>query len=90
VSLAMQRAERFRTELLRRGVLLVPVIWGEGRETKIEKKGFGLQPKAAEALPSIGVRLDIAMSLHIYLAIHPKFYFFYEMILIHKTLLGRF
>ncbi|CAJ1878414.1 unnamed protein product [Sphenostylis stenocarpa] len=54
VSLAMQRAERFRTELLRRGVLLVPVIWGEGRETKIEKKGFGLQPKAAEALPSIG------------------------------------
>ncbi|KAK7378966.1 hypothetical protein VNO80_04417 [Phaseolus coccineus] len=54
VSLAMQRAERFRTDLLRRGVLLVPVIWGEGRETKIEKKGFGLQPKAAEALPSIG------------------------------------
>ncbi|XP_027349725.1 protein LOW PSII ACCUMULATION 1, chloroplastic isoform X2 [Abrus precatorius] len=54
VSLAMQRAERFRTELLRRGVLLVPVIWGEGREIKIEKKGFGVQPKAAEALPSIG------------------------------------
>ncbi|KAK7284667.1 hypothetical protein RJT34_19417 [Clitoria ternatea] len=54
VSLAMQRAERFRTELVRRGVLLVPVTWGEGRETKIEKKGFGLQPKAAEALPSIG------------------------------------
>lgn len=54
VSLAMQRADRFRTDLLRRGVLLVPVIWGEGRETKIEKKGFGLQPKAAEALPSIG------------------------------------
>lgn len=54
VSLAMQRAERFQTELLRRGVLLVPVIWGEGQETKLEKKGFGLKPKAAEALPSIG------------------------------------
>ncbi|KAG5044066.1 hypothetical protein AAZX31_03G192700 [Glycine max] len=54
VSLAMQRAERFRTELLRRGVLLVPVIWGEGQETKLEKKGFGLKPKAAEALSSIG------------------------------------
>ncbi|KAK7259365.1 hypothetical protein RIF29_24972 [Crotalaria pallida] len=54
VSLALQRAERFRTELLRRGVLLAPVIWGEGRETKIEKKGFGQQPKVAEALPSIG------------------------------------
>ncbi|RZC21771.1 Protein LOW PSII ACCUMULATION 1, chloroplastic [Glycine soja] len=55
VSLAMQRAERFRTELLRRGVLLVPVIWGEGQETKLEKKGFGLKPKAAEALSSIGI-----------------------------------
>ncbi|KAJ7972941.1 protein LOW PSII ACCUMULATION 1, chloroplastic [Quillaja saponaria] len=54
VSFAIQKAERFRTELLRRGVLLVPVIWGEGRTTKIEKKGFGLTPKAASALPSIG------------------------------------
>lgn len=62
--MALQRAERFRTELLRRGVLLVPVIWGERRETKIEKKGFGLQPKAAEALPSIGVRIDITMCFH--------------------------
>lgn len=55
VSLAIQRAERFRTDLLRRGVLLVPVIWGEGRALQIEKKGFGLAPKAAAALPSIGV-----------------------------------
>ncbi|KAE9593823.1 putative tetratricopeptide-like helical domain, protein LOW PSII ACCUMULATION 1 [Lupinus albus] len=54
VSLALERAERFRTDLLRRGVLLVPVIWGEDKETKIEKKGFGIRPKAAEALPSIG------------------------------------
>ncbi|XP_016205179.1 protein LOW PSII ACCUMULATION 1, chloroplastic isoform X1 [Arachis ipaensis] len=62
VSLALQRAERFRTELVRRGVLLVPVIWGEGRETKtktkIEKKGFGRPQKAAEALPSIGEDFD--------------------------------
>lgn len=56
VSLAIQKAERFRTELLRRGVLLVPVIWGEGREPQMEKKGFGLPSKAAAALPSIGVR----------------------------------
>ncbi|XVE73297.1 hypothetical protein DITRI_Ditri11bG0106200 [Diplodiscus trichospermus] len=54
VSFAIQKAERFRTELLRRGVLLVPVIWGEGR-TQVEKKGFGVSPKAAAALPSIGV-----------------------------------
>ncbi|OMO81896.1 Tetratricopeptide-like helical [Corchorus olitorius] len=54
VSLAIQKAERFRTELLRRGVLLVPVIWGEGRTPQVEKKGFGVSPKAAAALPSIG------------------------------------
>ncbi|XP_052188827.1 protein LOW PSII ACCUMULATION 1, chloroplastic [Diospyros lotus] len=54
VSLAMQKAERFRTELLRRGVLLVPVIWGEGREQQMEKKGFGTSQKAAASLPSIG------------------------------------
>lgn len=51
----MQNADRFRTELLRRGVLLVPVVWGEGQAPQIEKKGFGAPTKAAAALPSIGV-----------------------------------
>lgn len=54
----MQKAERFRTELLRRGVLLVPVTWGEGEAPQIEKKGFGSRKKAAAALPSIGVRRE--------------------------------
>ena len=52
----MQKAERFRTELLRRGVLLVPVIWGEVKEPEVQKKGFGVPSKASAALPSIGVR----------------------------------
>ena len=56
---AMQKAERFRTELLRRGVLIVPVIWGEGKEPqKVEKKGFGTAQKAATSLPSIGVTCE--------------------------------
>lgn len=54
VSLAMQKAERFRTELLRRGVLLVPVIWGEGRAAPVAKKGFAVPQKAPASLPSIG------------------------------------
>ncbi|XP_010269498.1 PREDICTED: protein LOW PSII ACCUMULATION 1, chloroplastic isoform X1 [Nelumbo nucifera] len=54
VSLAIQKAERFRTELLKRGVLLVPVIWGEGRTQPTERKGFGVSSKAATSLPSIG------------------------------------
>lgn len=56
VASAMRKAERFRTELLRRGVILVPVVWGEGREPKAEKKGFGLS-KGSISLPSIGVNL---------------------------------
>ncbi|KAG9134028.1 hypothetical protein Leryth_004729 [Lithospermum erythrorhizon] len=56
ISLAMQKADRFRIELLKRGVLLVPIIWGEDRETLGQKKGFGGPTKAAAAaLPSIGV-----------------------------------
>ncbi|XP_022143430.1 protein LOW PSII ACCUMULATION 1, chloroplastic isoform X2 [Momordica charantia] len=54
VSSAIQKAERFRTELLRRGVLLVPVVWGEGREPQIEKRGFGAPTNATAVLPSIG------------------------------------
>ncbi|XP_021775428.1 protein LOW PSII ACCUMULATION 1, chloroplastic-like [Chenopodium quinoa] len=54
VFMAMQKAERFRTELLRRGVLLIPVIWGVVEAAPVEKKGFGGSAKAAAALPSIG------------------------------------
>ncbi|CAN6558653.1 unnamed protein product [Malus baccata var. baccata] len=54
VALSIQQAAKFRTELLRRGVLLVPVIWDEVRAPQIEKKGFGSPSKAAAALPSIG------------------------------------
>lgn len=55
VASAMRKAERFRTDLVKRGVILVPVIWGEGREPQMERKGFGLSSKAAASLPSIGV-----------------------------------
>lgn len=57
VALAMQKADGFRTELLRRGVLLVPVVWGERKTPEVEKKrGFGASSKtAATSLPSIGV-----------------------------------
>lgn len=58
VSLAIKKAERFRTELLRRGVLLIPVIWGQARAPQITKKGFGNRPKAASSLPSIGEDFD--------------------------------
>ena len=60
VTLAMQKADRFRTELLRRGVLLVPVVWGERKTPEVEKKrGFGASSKAAAtSLPSIGVIIE--------------------------------
>ncbi|XP_051118822.1 protein LOW PSII ACCUMULATION 1, chloroplastic [Andrographis paniculata] len=58
VSAAMRKAERFRTELVKRGVILVPIVWGEGREKQAEKKGFGLSSKATASLPSIGEDFD--------------------------------
>lgn len=60
----MQKADRFRTELLRRGVLLVPVVWGERKTQEVEKKrGFGASSKAAAtSLPSIGVTKRLYMS----------------------------
>lgn len=61
--MAIQKAERFRTDLIRRGVLLVPVIWGQGKAPQNEKKGFGIQSKAAAALPSIGVRSEALEAL---------------------------
>ena len=51
----MEKAERFRSELLLRGILLVPVILGEGKKSSFEKKGFGVPSRAATSLPSIGV-----------------------------------
>lgn len=54
VSRAIEKAERFRSELVKRGILLIPVIWGDYKQTPIEKKGFGLPVKAAASLPSIG------------------------------------
>eukprot|EP00262_Sarcandra_glabra_P002216 TRINITY_DN12483_c0_g1_i4.p1 TRINITY_DN12483_c0_g1~~TRINITY_DN12483_c0_g1_i4.p1 ORF type:complete len:371 (-),score=86.86 TRINITY_DN12483_c0_g1_i4:304-1416(-) len=54
VSSAIEKAERFRTELLKRGVLLIPVIYGEDRRPSLERKGFGAPAKAATSLSSIG------------------------------------
>ena len=70
----MQKAERFRTELLRRGVLLVPVIWGEGDASPVLKKGFGVSGKAVASLPSIGVRVLCNLLVVVYrdCLIHKK------------------
>ncbi|KAJ0980664.1 hypothetical protein J5N97_008919 [Dioscorea zingiberensis] len=58
VTRAIEKAERFRTELVKRGVILVPVIWGENKQASLERKGFGLPAKAATSLPSIGEDFD--------------------------------
>lgn len=52
VTQAMQRAERYRTELLKRGVLLIPVIFGASQKAQIKPKGFGTTRSVASA-PSI-------------------------------------
>lgn len=57
VSAAIKKAERFRAELLKRGVLLVPISFDGERKEPMKRKGFGLPEKTATSLPSIGVRL---------------------------------
>ncbi|KAG2588682.1 protein LOW PSII ACCUMULATION 1, chloroplastic-like [Panicum virgatum] len=53
VTRAMQRAERYRTELLKRGVLLIPVIFGASQKDQTKPRGFGTRRAAASA-PSVG------------------------------------
>eukprot|EP00252_Welwitschia_mirabilis_P007436 TRINITY_DN18791_c0_g1_i1.p1 TRINITY_DN18791_c0_g1~~TRINITY_DN18791_c0_g1_i1.p1 ORF type:complete len:487 (-),score=97.17 TRINITY_DN18791_c0_g1_i1:173-1564(-) len=41
VDRAIQQAEKFRIELVKRGILIVPVIWSSQNEQSSRKKGFG-------------------------------------------------
>ncbi|XP_062198551.1 protein LOW PSII ACCUMULATION 1, chloroplastic [Phragmites australis] len=51
VTRGMQRAERYRTELLKRGVLLIPVIFGASQNAQTKPRGFGNRRSAA-SVPS--------------------------------------
>jgi hypothetical protein len=51
----MQRAERYQTDLLKRGVLVIPVIFGASQKTQTKPKGFG-NTRPAASVPSVGVR----------------------------------
>ena len=62
VTRAMQRAERYRTELLKRGVLLIPVIFGASQKDQTKPRGFGTRRAAASA-PSVGVRPALHISI---------------------------
>ncbi|CAO2208148.1 unnamed protein product [Urochloa humidicola] len=53
VTRAMQRAERYRTELLKRGVLLIPVIFGASQKDQAKPRGFGAR-RAAASVPLVG------------------------------------
>uniref|UniRef100_J3KZT1 Uncharacterized protein n=1 Tax=Oryza brachyantha TaxID=4533 RepID=J3KZT1_ORYBR len=53
VTRALQRAERYRTELLKRGVLLIPVIFGASQKAQSMPRGFGSSRPAA-SVPSVG------------------------------------
>lgn len=55
VNRAVQRAEKFRNDLVKRGILLVPLVWSSKSKGPIRKKGFGsLQKRAISSLSSSG------------------------------------
>lgn len=59
VTKAIEKPGRFRTELVKQGILLFPVIWGSYKKDPIQKRGFRTTSKVDASLPSIGVSLII-------------------------------
>ncbi|WVZ71168.1 hypothetical protein U9M48_019787, partial [Paspalum notatum var. saurae] len=53
VTREMQRAERYRTELLKRSVLLIPVIFGASQKDQTKPRGLGTR-RASASVPSVG------------------------------------
>jgi hypothetical protein len=58
VTRAIQRSEKFRSELLERGVLLVPLIWSGTKEEASKKKGFGGSGTVVSANAPAAVYID--------------------------------
>lgn len=47
VEKAIRAAEKYREELLQRGVLLIPLVWSSKKSDVLKKKGFGKTQKPA-------------------------------------------
>jgi hypothetical protein len=54
VAKALRQADKYREELLKRGVLLVPLVWTGTNEAPFKKKGFGGSQKPATTPIPIG------------------------------------
>eukprot|EP01018_Ginkgo_biloba_P002679 Gb_01636 [translate_table: standard] len=54
VTRAVERAEKFRNDLVKRGILLIPLVWSKERKDPVKKKGFGSLRKPALSSPSGG------------------------------------
>lgn len=55
VAKAVQKAARYRDDLLKRGVLVVPIVWGGDKEDPmLKKRGFGAvqKPTTSNAIPA--------------------------------------
>lgn len=62
VTRALQRAERYRTELLKRGVLLIPVIFGASQKDQTKPGVLGQEELLHQFLP-LGVTLKNVLNL---------------------------
>lgn len=52
VEKAIRAAEKYREELLQRGVLLIPLVWSAKKPDMLKKKGFGKTQKPAAVCAS--------------------------------------
>jgi hypothetical protein len=71
VAKALRQADKYREELLKRGVLLVPLVWTGTNEAPLKKKGFGgLQKPATTPIPiGVSAHLLVIMSSPLNLAL---------------------
>ncbi|KAJ3669528.1 hypothetical protein LUZ60_011478 [Juncus effusus] len=58
VTTAMKKAERFRNELVKRGVILVPVIFGSYRKISFSKNDYYSLPEPATPISSTGEEFE--------------------------------
>jgi hypothetical protein len=56
VTKAMQQAQRFREDLIKRGVVVIPIVWSSDSVAPVKKRGFGgVEKPPALASPTAGV-----------------------------------
>lgn len=59
VTKAIQQAQRCREDLLKRGVLVIPIVWSSEKVEPVKKRGFGSSEKPSLQSPPAPVGVSL-------------------------------